>query len=416
MRWILALPLVAALLLAACGKAPPAEAPVRAVKLVTVGESRPVARHEYAGQVQARVQARLGFRVAGKVVERRVEPGQRVRAGQVLARLDARDYRLAADAARAQVTAAQTQRDLAAAELRRFQALRDKGFISSAEMDRRSAGLKAAESGLQQARAQLAAQSNQAAYAQLAADADGVVTAVEAEPGQVVAAGQPVVWLARDGARDVVFAVPEDRVAALAVGQPVAVRLWAGDARWQGEIREVAASADPVTRTFAVKAALQGPRADAVPLGATATVTAEAAEAANGVAGGAAGAVAEAAVIRLPTSALWQAGGQSAVWLLDEASMTVRAQPVQVSGVAGHEVLIASGLTPGMRVVASGVHVLEAGQKVGVYKPKTAQGQEGKALGAMNDAANQAAVPASASLPASAPASMPASVPAPAAN
>ncbi|RRD56622.1 efflux RND transporter periplasmic adaptor subunit [Comamonadaceae bacterium OH2545_COT-014] len=402
MRWILALPLVAALLLAACGKAPPAEAPVRAVKLVTVAESRPVARHEYAGQVQARVQARLGFRVAGKVVERQVEPGQRVRAGQVLARLDARDYRLAADAARAQVTAAQTQRDLAAAELRRFQALRDKGFISSAEMDRRSAGLKAAESGLQQARAQLAAQSNQAAYAQLAADADGVVTAVEAEPGQVVAAGQPVVWLARDGARDVVFAVPEDRVAALAVGQPVAVRLWAGDARWQGEIREVAASADPVTRTFAVKAALQGPRADAVPLGATATVTAEAA---NGVAGGAAGAAAEDAVIRLPTSALRQEGGQTAVWLLDEASMTVRAQPVQVSGVAGHEVLIASGLTPGMRVVASGVHVLEAGQKVRVYEPKTASGQEGQALKAINNVANSAALPAPAPLPASAPAS-----------
>ena len=200
-------------LLAACGKAPPPEEPVRAVKLVTVGETAYEAGHEYAAEVRARVESRLGFRVAGKIVRRAVEPGQRVQAGQLLAQLDARDYQLAAEAARAQVASATTQRDLAAADLKRFQSLRDQGFISGAEMERRSAQLKAAQATLDQARAQQSSQGNQAAYTQLLADAGGVVTGVDAEVGQVVAAGTPVVRLAQDGPRDVVFAVPEDRVA-----------------------------------------------------------------------------------------------------------------------------------------------------------------------------------------------------------
>ncbi len=176
-------------LLAACGKPPPPPEPVRAVKLITVGEDRYESGHEYAAEVRARVESRLGFRVAGKIVRRAVEPGQRVQAGQLLAQLDARDYQLAADAARAQVAAASTQRDLAAADLKRFESLRAQGFISGAEIERRSAQLKAAQATLEQARAQLASQGNQAGYTQLLADAAGVVTGVDAEVGQVVAAG-----------------------------------------------------------------------------------------------------------------------------------------------------------------------------------------------------------------------------------
>ena len=218
-----------ALVLAACGKAPPPEEPVRAVKLVTVGETAYEAGHEYAAEVRARVESRLGFRVAGKIVRRAVEPGQRVQAGQLLAQLDARDYQLAAEAARAQVASATTQRDLAAADRQRDQALRDQGFISGAEIERRSATLKAAQATLDQARAQLSSQGNQAGYTQLLADVNGVVTGIDAEAGQVVAAGTLVVRLAQDGPRDVVFAVPEDRVAAVRVGQPVTVRAWASD-------------------------------------------------------------------------------------------------------------------------------------------------------------------------------------------
>ena len=366
-------------LLAACGRAPPPEEPVRAVKLVTVGETAYEAGHEYAAEVRARVESRLGFRVAGKIVRRAVEPGQRVQAGQLLAQLDARDYQLAADAARAQVASATTQRDLAAADLKRFQSLRDQGFISGAEMERRSAQLKAAQATLDQARAQQSSQGNQAAYTQLLADAGGVVTGVDAEVGQVVAAGTPVVRLAQDGPRDVVFAVPEDRVAAERVGQPVTVRAWASDGQWHGSVREVAAAADPVTRTYAVKVALAG---EAPPLGATVTVVPQQ----SGAQG--------AAVIKLPTSALRREGAGTAVWVFDEASSSVRSQPVQVAGADGNEAVIADGLTPGMRVVASGVHVLAPGQKVSVYQSKTATAPAKPAQAATNNVANEPAPPA----------------------
>ncbi|WP_333707845.1 efflux RND transporter periplasmic adaptor subunit [Ottowia beijingensis] len=366
-------------LLAACGRAPPPEEPVRAVKLVTVGETAYEAGHEYAAEVRARVESRLGFRVAGKIVRRAVEPGQRVQAGQLLAQLDARDYQLAAEAARAQVASATTQRDLAAADLKRFQSLRDQGFISGAEMERRSAQLKAAQATLDQARAQQSSQGNQAAYTQLLADAGGVVTGVDAEVGQVVAAGTPVVRLAQDGPRDVVFAVPEDRVAAVRVGQPVTVRAWASDGQWHGSVREVAAAADPVTRTYAVKVALAG---EAPPLGATVTVVPQQ----SGAQG--------AAVIKLPTSALRREGAGTAVWVFDEASSSVRSQPVQVAGADGNEAVIADGLTPGMRVVASGVHVLAPGQKVSVYQSKTATAPAKPAQAATNNVANEPAPPA----------------------
>ena len=366
-------------LLAACGKAPPPEEPVRAVKLVTVGETAYEAGHEYAAEVRARVESRLGFRVAGKIVRRAVEPGQRVQAGQLLAQLDARDYQLAAEAARAQVASATTQRDRAAADLKRFQSLRDQGFISGAEMERRSAQLKAAQATLDQARAQQSSQGNQAAYTQLLADAGGVVTGVDAEVGQVVAAGTPVVRLAQDGPRDVVFAVPEDRVAAVRVGQPVTVRAWASDGQWHGSVREVAAAADPVTRTYAVKVALAG---EAPPLGATVTVVPQQ----SGAQG--------AAVIKLPTSALRREGAGTAVWVFDEASSSVRSQPVQVAGADGNEAVIADGLTPGMRVVASGVHVLAPGQKVSVYQSKTATAPAKTAQAATNNVANEPAPPA----------------------
>jgi len=155
-----------AALLAACGKAPPPEEPLRAVKVVTVAQGTYASGYEYAGEVRARVESRLGFRVGGKITQRAVEPGQRVARGQLLAQLDARDYQLAADAARAQVSSATTQRDLAAADLKRYQGLREQGFISAAEIERRTAQLKAAQATLDQARAQLSSQGNQAGYTQ----------------------------------------------------------------------------------------------------------------------------------------------------------------------------------------------------------------------------------------------------------
>ena len=250
----------AALYLAGCSRPEPPPEPVRAVKLLTVGSAPLRAQLEYAGEVRARTESRLGFRVAGKILQRQAELGQRVRAGQLLAQLDPQDYRLAAQAAQAQVAAAQTQRDLAAADFKRYAALTAQNFISGAELERREASVKSAQAQLDQARAQAASQGNQAGYTDLLAPAAGVVTGVEAEPGQVVAAGTPVVRMAQDGPRDVVFAVPEDKVAQIKPGQRVSVRAWSGGAPLAGRVREVAASADAATRTYQVKVALDAPR------------------------------------------------------------------------------------------------------------------------------------------------------------
>jgi RND family efflux transporter MFP subunit len=312
--------LATALALGACSKAEPPPEPVRAVKLLTVGVGALDTQLEYAGEVRARIESRLGFRVAGKIVRREVELGQHVQAGQLLARLDASDYRLGADAARAQVAAATTQRDLAAADVRRYSQLKAQNFISGAELERREASLKSAQATLDQAKAQLSSQSNQEAYAQLLADVPGVVTGIDAEPGQVVSAGSPVVRIAQDGPRDVVFVVPEDKRGDIRVGQKVNVRPWsAGMQPLQGQVREVAASADPVTRTYQVKVAL--PTADAAavpPLGATVHALPEG----MGPTGQ--------PVVKLPTTALRQEGGGgqgTAVWVFDAASSTVKLQP-----------------------------------------------------------------------------------------
>ena len=356
----------AAAMLSACSKKEPLPEPVRAVKLLTVGEGQIEAAQEFAGDVRARVESRLGFRVGGKIIKREVELGQRVKAGQVLARLDARDYQLSAEAARAQVTSAATQRDLAQANVQRFRALRAQNFISAAEMERYEANLKATQASLDQAKAQLSSQSNQENYTQLLADVDGVVTSVDPEPGQVVAAGTPVVRIAQDGARDAVFAVPEDRRASIRIGQGVQVRPWSDENQVvQGLVREVAASADTATRTYQIKAALQG--ADVPALGSTVRILPQGMNVANAAAGG---------VIKLPTTALRQNGGGgqgTAVWLFDPATSTVQLHSVQVATADGNEAVIAAGLKPGMQVVATGVHVLNPGQKVTVYRDKYAK-------------------------------------------
>lgn len=352
---------LAALGLAGCAKHEPEPEPIRAVKVITAGESTPVAVAEYAGEVRARVESRLGFRVAGKVIRRQAEVGQRVRAGEVLAQLDPADYALATQAARAQVRSAQTNLDLTAADFKRYKDLRQQDFISGAELERREAALKAAQAQLDQAQAQLAAQSHQEAYTALVADVSGVVTAVEVEAGQVVAAGVPVVRVAQDGARDVVFAVPEDKVAGVKVGAAMGVRAWTDDRVVQGRVREVAASADPVTRTFAVKLAV--PAEQSPPLGSTVYVVPS---------GAGTKAASSSAAIRLPLSALRKDGADSAVWVLDEASMTVRSQAVKVDRVDANEAVVSEGLQIGQRVVVSGVHVLTPGQKVTLYQPARA--------------------------------------------
>ena len=358
LSWPARLVFLACFLLQACSKPVPAEEPVRAVKVLTVGLDAMQSGAEYAGEVRSRVESRLGFRVGGKLLRRYVEMGQHVKAGELLAQLDPQDFKLAADGARAQLAAATTNRDLALADSKRYKDLRDQNFISAAELERRDTALKAAQAQVDQAQAQLAALGNQTGYANLVADVAGVVTSVDAEPGQVLAAGTPILRIAQDGPRDVVFAVPEDKVGKLKVGSQVLVQAWAEQKSASASVREVAASADPVTRTFTVKVGFNGP--ETWPIGSTVTVAPKALDRSGP------------SVIKLPTSALQHDGEKAAVWVLEKVTMTVRLQPIAITTADGNEVVVSKGLEPGMQVVSVGAHVLNPGQKVTIYQSKQA--------------------------------------------
>ena len=345
--------------LGACARPDPAPEPVRAVRTMTLGLDVAGGSLEFAAEVRARTESRLGFRVGGKMLSRSAEVGQHVLAGQTLAQLDATDLRLGQQAAQAAVRAAQSAHDLAAAELKRYRELREQGFISGLELERRETTLLAQQAQLEQARAQAGVQGNQAGYAVLQAPAAGVVTAVEAEPGAVLAAGTPVLRLAHDGPRDVVFAVPEDGLAGVRplLGRTGALRVrpWAGTATLPATVRELAAAADPATRTFQVKADIGN---TPLQLGQTMTVLLELPR--------------REGVIRLPLSALMQQQGRNAVWLLDRQSMTVQPQPVEVAGADGNAVVVTAGLRPGQTIVTAGVHTLAPGQKVRLYEAPSA--------------------------------------------
>ena len=339
---------------AACSRQEPAPEPVRAVRTMTVGSDSAGGSHEYAAEVRARTESRLGFRVGGKITRRQAELGDTVKAGQVLAQLDPQDLKLAQDASRAALAGAQSNLDWATADFKRYKDLRDQGFISSAELQRREVALRAAQAQFEQANAQAGVQGNQAAYSSLMADASGVITGIDAEPGMVVAAGAPVLRLAHDGPRDVVFSVPEDRIgdfrALASRSASLKVRLWGSNELIDAHVREVAAAADATTRTFLVKADVgKAP----VKLGQTAAVLAEMPRTVG--------------VIRLPLTAVTELQGKTSVWLLDKGSMTVRPQPIQVAGADGNTVVVSGGLSPGQTVVTAGVHVLTPGQKVKLY-------------------------------------------------
>ncbi len=266
-----------AALLAACSKTPePKQEPVRPVRVVKIGAAEAKRVFELPGEVRARYETRLGFRVGGKIVERFVEVGSRVKPGDPLARLDVADLALAAASAKAQVASLQAERDLAASELKRYRDLREKNFISQAEYDRRASALATAQARLEALHAQHRQAANQAGYALLAADSAGVIVGLEAEAGQVVAAGQTVVRLARAGELEVQIAVPESEreFVERATGFDVTLNARPGRS-WRGKLRELSPAADPATRTYAARVTVLEPGAE-VELGMSARVAASA--------------------------------------------------------------------------------------------------------------------------------------------
>ena len=348
--------LLAASIAAGCGKAPPpkTEDP-RLVRVLTIKPAERTRTVEFPGEVRARYETRLGFRVPGKLTERLVEVGTRVRAGQPIARLDPRDFELAAASAQAQVTQFQADKTLAAADLARYRELRAKNFISQAELERRQAVYDTAAARLDAAQAQARQAANQAGYALLVADTAGVITAIEAEAGQVVGAGQTVARLARPGDREIAIAVPESQREALEDASEFAITLNAvSGRRWSGRLREVSPAADPATRTYGARITIAQPGED-VELGMSARVAVNFA--------------ARDTRIELPVAAIYSKGEAPGVWLVDSGG-SVRLQPVKTGGLAGERVLIDSGLKPGDTVVIAGAQLLRPGERVRLLETK----------------------------------------------
>ncbi len=338
-------------LLGACGgEAPPPPAPdIRPVRAEQVGVREGGAAVRYAGEVRARYETDLAFRVGGRVTRRLVETGTRVAAGQVLATLDSSDYALAARAARSQLAAAEVEAKLAHADLTRFAELRERNFISQAELDRRRATADAAAARVRALVAEAARQQNQTDYTQLLAPHAGTITAVSFEAGQVVAAGQGVARLARAGAREVKIDVPENALAALRAAKTLKVRLWsAPDKMYSGRLRELAPAADPATRTYDARIALDAPD-EAAKLGMTATVEVSADAA---------------PVLSIPQSALFTENSRPCVWVLNTKTGTVAVRVLELGALDGVRADVRSGLTAGEWVVTAGVHKLAPGQRV----------------------------------------------------
>lgn len=304
--------------------------------------------------MRARYETDLAFRVAGRVDARKVDVGSQVKAGQVIATLDPSDYVLASHAAHAQLTAAEAEAWLARQDLQRFTKLRAQNFISQAELDRRRTTAEAAAAQARQLRAEAARQDNQQAYTRLTAPHAGVVTAISFEAGQVVAAGQPVAQLARDGEREVRIDVPENALDGLRAAHNLRIRLWSIPGRdYAGRLREVSPVADAGSRTYSARISLLHPDV-AVKLGMTATVEVDSEPRPS---------------LSVAQSALFRIDGKPQVWVVNTQTRKVAARTVQIGELNGERAAIVSGLAAGEWVVTAGVHKLAPGQQVRLADP-----------------------------------------------
>lgn len=339
-----------AIALVGCARDAPLADTVRPAIVARAMPASSATTETYAGEVRARFESTLAFRVSGKIAARRVDVGAKVKNGDVIATLEAADFELAANSASAAVASASADSSLAKAELERHQELLAKKYISQALYDARLNAWRAAQARLTQAQSQLAVARNQAGYTELRAGADGVITAIDVEAGQVVAAGAPVATLAHDGDREVLINVPENRVAGFRAGMPVRSEIWAqANARYDGEVREIAPAADPQTRTYDVRVTLHAGGND-VQLGMTARVYLAAGDAPQAV--------------LIPLSALAEKNDKPAVWIVDGRTRRVRLAPVEIGAYREEGVTVLTGLDAGEWVIAAGVHKLAEGQEI----------------------------------------------------
>ncbi len=337
-------------LLAACDDhaASATAKPERPVQVERVAFENENATREFVGVVRARYETDLGFRVAGKIVSRVVNLGDRVKVGDVVARLDPQDLKLQVESAEAEFAAATSSLYQAAADLERYTTLKTRGWVSIADFDRKTAAKDEAEGRLDRAKRSLELAHNQLDYSDLKADADGVITATLAEPGQVVAIGQPVVRLAHRGEKEAVVALPETWLTE-ARSAKATVQLWSGPGRnFAARLRELSPQADAATRTYAARFTIDNPD-NSVALGMTATVTLLHS--------------ADVQVAKLPLAAILNRGTGPSVYVVD-TSGALQLRPVKVASFTEDMALVTSGVSNGDRIVKLGVQKLDAGERV----------------------------------------------------
>lgn len=353
-RLALVVPL-AALLLSACHEAPPAKDERRAVSVVQLTANSGRNAITYAGEVRSAFESQLGFQVAGRIVERAVNAGDSVRAGQVLFRLDGSDYARALDSAAAQTGAARSAAATQAADLARSRDLLAQGFISQAEFDQQKAATDQAQAQLRAAGAQRGTAAAQVGRTVLTAPRAGVVTQVEGEVGQVVGAGQAVLTFADPSRPEVAVSLSEGGLGPVQRAKRLSVTLWSDPSRkYAVKLRSIAGAADPATRTFAARFSIIAP-GKTLRMGETAELRIEDESAASG--------------ILVPLTAIAQ--GQDAqghdkaqAWVVDRRTMTVRPRAVKVGQASGGNLTVLSGLRPGETIVTAGIHLLRPGEKV----------------------------------------------------
>jgi len=322
---------------------------IRPVKVVEIGGAQATRELDYSGSVRARTEMNLGFRVAGKVTERLVNIGQHVNSGDVLARIDPADYDLSVKSAEASLEAADRQVETVDLAKKRTEQLFTKNFASKSQLDQATLTYDQAVATRDAARSTLAQAKNQVGYTDLKAGEDGIVTAISADIGQVVGAGTPVMTVAVDGEKEVLIAVPEMDIAEFKPGKEVKAGFWSDDAlTLAGKVREVAGSADPQSRTFAVRVSL--PNDPRVLLGMTANIEASVASRQQ--------------MVSIPLSALAEKDGQKIVWTVDRTSDTVHPRQVKVGDFTADGVNVADGLKQGDVVVAAGTQFMTENLKV----------------------------------------------------
>lgn len=378
-----ALLLGCAVALTACKPAETAGPPPRPqpIQVMTVVPEPEAQSWSWVGVVRPRFETDVAFRVSGKLIARLADVGQRVEPGVPLARLDPTDLRLAVEAQEAELAAARSSRDQAVAAEARHRTLLAQGHVAQAALDQRVAAADEARGRLERAERNLSIARNQLAYADLTVEHAGVVTAQQAEAGQVMAAGQPVLRVARLDAVEVLVAIPEHLAERVRTGTAL-VEIWGGEGgRLPARLRELAPDADRVSRTYQARFAIDARGSDGL-LGRTATVhlalSGIGRDAAPGPsvaagpgAGNRTGTGPGAMVVELPLAAVMSDGRGPTVWILAASGSRVARRAVRVLSF-GRERALVSGLSAGEQVVTLGVHMLDEDKPVRVVDRRTA--------------------------------------------